>query len=65
MNGWMLLLILAALFVAQSWMINRFAFRGLVYERRFSRLSAVEGETVQMIEEIVKNFPIELLGFQN
>jgi len=52
MNGFMLLVMLAVIFFVQSRLINWFAFRNLSYARRFSRLSAFEGETVSMIEVI-------------
>jgi uncharacterized protein (DUF58 family) len=52
MNGFLLLVVLAAFFIVQGRLVNRFAFRRLEYARRFSRAAAFEGETVQMIEVI-------------
>ncbi len=52
MNGLMLMLVLAAILLAQGGLAALFAFRRLDYARRFSRLSAFEGETVQLIEVI-------------
>ena len=52
MNGLMLLLALALLLLLQSFVLRRFAFKKLTYERRFSRLACFEGEESEMVEVI-------------
>ncbi|MCE5342416.1 MAG: DUF58 domain-containing protein [Eubacteriales bacterium] len=52
MNGFLLLVVLVLLFIVQSKLVHWFAFRKLSYTRRFSRLSAFAGETVNMVEVI-------------
>ena len=50
MNAVMLLLALVLLLFVQHIVVDRFALKKLTYERRFSRLTAFQGETVEMVE---------------
>lgn len=52
MSVFILLAVTAALILAQGLVIGRFALRGVSYERRFSAVSASEGDTVEMVEVI-------------
>jgi uncharacterized protein (DUF58 family) len=52
MKGFLLLVVLVLLALLQSMLVTRFAFRNLRYTRRFSRLSAFAGDTVQLVEVI-------------
>ena len=63
MDALMLLITLAALALAQSFLVKHFALKKLTYQRIFSRCSAFEGEAVEMVEIIKspKLLPIPLL----
>lgn len=52
MNGFVLVLSLAALTYVQHFIIHRFGLKGLHYTRRFSRRTAYEGEEAELIEVI-------------
>jgi uncharacterized protein (DUF58 family) len=52
MSIFILLVVTAALILAQGFLIGRFALRGVSYERRFSRTCGNVGDTVEMVEVI-------------
>ncbi len=52
MNGWVLALALLFFGLLQRWLLVRFGLRGLIYQRRFSRAAAFEGEEAELIEVI-------------
>ncbi len=52
MNGWVLVIALAALGLLQRWALNVWGLKGLSYTRRFSAPAAYEGEETELIEVI-------------
>ncbi len=63
MDALMLLLALLVLALVQSFLVKHFALKRLTYQRRFSRTSAYEGETVELVEVIksLKLLPVPWL----
>ncbi len=52
MSIFILLVVTGGFILLQGWLIGKSALRGVSYERRFSKISGHEGETVEMIEVI-------------
>ena len=67
MNLFWLLIVLLALGGAQSFVFSRFNFKSLKYTRTFSKRSVYEGETVEMVEQIVnrKLLPVPWLRVES
>ena len=67
MNLFWLLIVLLALGGAQSFVFSRFNFKLLKYTRTFSKRSVYEGETVEMVEQIVnrKLLPVPWLRVES
>lgn len=62
-----LLLVLLAVGAIQSFIFGKFNFRGLKYTRYFSKKSVYEGETVELVEQIVnrKILPVPWLRVES
>ena len=67
MNLFWLLSVLLVLGGAQSFVFSRFNFKSLKYTRTFSKRSVYEGETVEMVEQIVnrKLLPVPWLRVES
>lgn len=67
MNMFWLLLVLLALGSLQAFVFGRFGFKKLSYTREFSKRSVYEGETVELVEQIVnrKLLPIPWLRVES
>ncbi len=67
MNLFWLLIVLLVLGGAQSFVFSRFNFKSLKYTRTFSKRSVYEGETVEMVEQIVnrKLLPVPWLRVES
>ena len=67
MNLFWLFFVLAVLGLAQGWVYRRFGFRKLSYHRSFSRPNVFEGETVEMVEQLVnrKLLPLPWLRIES